>query len=196
MPPERPGDVTLLLRSLSDEDGAARKEAYDRLISLVYDELRRRARQQMRNGLDWKTLQPTALVHEAYARLIHYDMNYENRQHFLNVAASAMRRLLIDRARTRRSSKRGGGRQQTLLDDGQSIMPALEERPEELIDLDNALKELRPEQVKLVELRYFLGLTMEETAAAMNVELETLKKRWRVVKLLLYDRLEGHHAAG
>jgi len=188
-----PGDVTLLLRCLAGQEGAARKQSYDRLISLIYDDLRRRARQQMRHEWDWNTLQPTALVHEAYERLIHYDMGYENRDHFLNVAAAAMRRLLIDYARNKKSSKRGGDQERTLLDDGQTAICALQQSPEQLIDLDNALEALRPEQVRLVELRYFVGLTMEETAAAMQIEVETLKKRWRVVKLLLYDRLKDLH---
>jgi RNA polymerase sigma factor (TIGR02999 family) len=187
----QPGDVTLLLRRLAGEDDEARKQTYDRLISLVYDDLRRRAREQMRNEWDWRTLQPTALVHEAYERLIHYDMDYENRNHFLNVAAAAMRRLLIDYARSKKSAKRWGNKKRTLLENNQSAIFALQQRPEELIDIDNAVQTLRPEQVRLVELRYFLGLTMEETAAAMQVQEETLKKRWRVVKLLLYDKLKG-----
>lgn len=187
------GDVTLLLRRLAGQDDAGRKETYDRLISLVYDDLRRRARQQMRNEWDWHTLQPTALVHEAYERLIDYEMRYENREHFLNAAAAAMRRLLIDYARSKKSFKRGGDQERTVLNDGETAIGTLLQSPEELIDLDNALESLRPEQVRLVELRYFAGLTMEESAAIMHIEVETLKKRWRVIKLLLYDRLKGRH---
>jgi RNA polymerase sigma factor (TIGR02999 family) len=188
---EVPGDVTVLLRRLNDRDDAARKQTYDRLIALVYDELRLRARKQMRREQDWHTLQPTALVHEAYERLIHYDMDYEDRSHFLNVAAAAMRRLLVDHARNRKASKRWGDLRRTLIDGDITAVAAAQQRPEELIDLDNALQTLAPEQIRLVELRYFLGLTVEETADIMQIQVETLKKRWRVVKLLLYDKLKG-----
>jgi RNA polymerase sigma factor (TIGR02999 family) len=188
---EVPGDVTVLLRRLNGGDDAARKLTYDRLISLVYDELRLRAREQMRREQDWHTLQATALVHEAYERLIQYDMDYANRSHFLNVAAAAMRRLLVDHARNRKASKRWGDLKRTLIDGDITAVAAAQQRPEELIDLDRAVQSLSPEQIKLVELRYFLGLTVEETADIMQIQVETLKKRWRVVKLLLYDKLKG-----
>lgn len=190
MPTEH-GEVTVLLHKLSGGDDGNRKQTWDRLISLVYEELRRRARKQMRNEQDWRTLQPTALVHEAYERLIRYDIPYENRDHFLNVAAGAMRRLLIDHARKRKSGKRGGDQPHSFLDDDHDAVFALQHRPEELIDLDNALQHLTPEQIKLVELRFFLGMSIEETASVMHVAVETLKKRWRVVKLLLYDALKS-----
>jgi RNA polymerase sigma factor (TIGR02999 family) len=130
-------------------------------------------------------------VHEAYERLIHYDMDYEDRSHFLNVAAAAMRRLLVDHARNRKASKRWGDLKRTLIDGDITAVAAAQQRPEELIDLDRAVQSLSPEQIKLVELRYFLGLTVEETADIMQIQVETLKKRWRVVKLLLYDKLKG-----
>lgn len=143
--PAESGDVTLLLRCLTGQDDAGRKQTYDRLISLVYDDLRRRARQQMRKECDWHTMQATALVHEAYERLIHYDMGYKNREHFLNVAVAAMRRLLIDYARNKKSFKRGGDQERTLLNDGETAIGTLLQSPEESIDLDKALESPRPD---------------------------------------------------
>jgi RNA polymerase sigma factor (TIGR02999 family) len=186
-------EVTRLLRLLEGEHGSGRKSVYDQLIDLVYHDLRDLARRQL--GRQWSpiTLQPTALVHEAYQRLIDYEMNYENRAHFMNVAASAMRRLLVDQARSRNAGKRWGHQQRAPLED-QTVMATLSQDPVRLIDLDRAIESLKPEQIRLVELRYFLELSIEETAAVMNVKPEALKKRWRVVKLLLYDKLKQPHA--
>ena len=182
------GEITLLLNDLSKTQGEERKRAFDRLISVIYADLRSRARQQMRGERDWHTFQPTALVHEAYARLMNYDMNFQNREHFLNVAAAAMRRLLIERARRVKAVKRGAGNVVPALPEMQ-VVEVLTHDPVQLLDLDAALHTLRPEQIQLVELRYFAGLTMEETALAMGLQVETVKKRWRVVKTLLFDKL-------
>ena len=180
-------EITVLLNRLSKTEGDERKQAFDRLISMVYSDLRSRARQQMRGERDWKTLQPTALVHEAYGRLMSYDMTFQNREHFLNVAATAMRRLLIERARRVKAVKRGAGQLTSMPD--MPVVEALTQDPNLLLDLDAALATLRPEQVQLVELRYFAGLSLEETAEAMGVKAEAVKKRWQVVKTLLYDKL-------
>lgn len=190
MPPG--GEITVLLQQLATEQEGGRKAVYDKLVTLLYDELRHRARRQLAREHVPQTLQPTALVHEIYGRLADYHMTFENRDHFLNVAASAMRRLLVEEARRKKADKRWGAKQRTPLEDGTAVV-TLGNDPLVLIDVDRALADLKPEQVRLVELRYFLGLSMEETAVLMGVEAEALKKRWRVIKLLLYDKLRQRH---
>lgn len=182
------GEITILLGKLAREHGESRKAIYDHLVSLLYDELRRRARQQMGAERNWQSLQPTALVHEAYQRLLGYEMAFQNREHFLNVASAAMRRLLIDRARKLKSAKRGGANAEVSLEN-EDVVGTLMSAPDALLDLDAAVSTLRPDQIQLVELRYFTGLTTEETAAAMGLRPETVKKRWQVIKTLLYDKL-------
>lgn len=183
------GEVTRLLRRMSSEQGEARKQTYDEVVQLVYQDLRRRARQQLsKEGT--VTVQPTVLVHEAYERLAEYRMPYENREHFLNVAASAMRRLLVEHARKARAAKRGGGQPAADLE-LDSAAAQLPRNPELLVDIDQALSDLRPEQVQLVELRYFAGFTLDETAQIIGIKAETAKKRWEAVRTLLYDKLEG-----
>src|SRR5690349_19112898 len=176
-------DITALLRDLAGSGPDRRKAIYDRLIALVYNDLRERAHREF--GHEWHnlTLQPTALVHEAYQRLIGYHMDYESREHFLNVAAAAMRRLLVEEARRKHAGKRWGGQQRAPLDD-QTAALTLCENPLQLIEVDRAIDSLNPEQAHLVELRYFLGLSVEEAAAVLRIQPEALKKRWRVVKLL------------
>jgi RNA polymerase sigma factor (TIGR02999 family) len=182
-------DVTGLLRRLEGESAQGRKAAYDQLFDVVYNDLRDLARRQFARQWSPVTLQPTALVHEAYGRLIDYEMNYENRAHFMNVAAAAMRRLLVEQARSRNAAKRWGHQQRAPLEE-QSALVTLSADPARLIDLDRAIESLQPDQIRLVELRYFLQLSLEETAAVMNVKPEALKKRWQVIKLLLYDKLK------
>lgn len=181
------GEITFLLKQLATEVGPARKRIYDELVSLVYEDLRSRARQELWREYGRESLQPTALVHEAYQRLLQYEMAFENRDHFFNVAAKAMRRLLIDRARSQKSAKRGRGQQ--AVEPGEA-WTATNLGPEMLIALDEVLSTLRPEQIQLVELRFFAGLSMQETARAMDLKPETVKKRWQVIKLLLYDKLK------
>jgi RNA polymerase sigma factor (TIGR02999 family) len=182
------GEITVLLAKLAHESGEARKATYDHLVALVYDDLRRRARHQMHAESDWNSLQPTALVHEAYERLLGYEMEFENRAHFLNVASTAMRRVLVDRARKRKAEKRRPFQSSIPLE-SDDVVRTLVSAPDALLDLDAAVNTLRPEQIRLVELRYFAGLTIEETAAAMGLQPETVKKRWQVIKTLLYDKL-------
>jgi len=178
---------------MAAQTGAAKKETYDALVVLLYDELRRRARRQLR-GERADSLQPTLLVHEVYERLLSYQMGYVNRDHFLNVAAVAMRRFLIERAR-RKSADRRGGRQQLLTLDESLGATAADVDPDLLIDIDRALVALAPEQVRMIELRFFAGCTIEETAAAMGINFETAKKRWRVVKVLLLQALSSKPSA-
>ena len=175
---------------MSREHGDERKRIYDQVVTIVYQDLHRRAARQLGSERP-NSLQPTVLVHEAYERLLEYDLSYQNRQHFLNVAATAMRRVLVDRARKVRAAKRGAGQPRLPLDD-LSVSTALSESPELLIDISRALDTLRPEQIQLTELRFFAGFTLEETAEIMGLKPETTKKRWEVVKTVLYDKLDRY----
>ena len=182
------GDVTQLLRRMAGESGPARKRTYDELVSLVYDELRLRAGRQIRRERADGSLRATGLVHEIYARLLGYRMPYTDRAHFLNVAATAMRRVLVERARKRQALRRGGDLApatptEAMLDATPRADPDL------LIDVDRALASLAPEQVQLTELRFFAGHTLEEAADIMGIELEAAKKRWHVVKVRLLDAM-------
>lgn len=181
------GEVTALLQRLSSETGATRKRTYDELIGLVYEDLRRRAHAQVGREFSGHSLQATALVHEAYEAMIGYQMPFENRQHFLNVAAKAMRRLLIDRARRLSAEKRGSRKPAEEIKDHHALAEAQD--PDTMIAIDEILSGLRPEQVQLIELRYFAGLTVEETATAMGLEIETVKKRWQTTRVILFDKL-------
>jgi RNA polymerase sigma factor (TIGR02999 family) len=191
--PQAMGDVTRLLhlmqRASSD---AARQELFNQVVELVYGDLRRNARRIFaaeRAG----TLQPTALVHEAYARLARYRMGYEDRRHFVRVAACAMRRILVDRARAHNAAKRPHQRCE-LPGEGP---PAPVENPHVILDVDRALTELSEAQVQFVELRYFLGYTIEETADNLGLKVDTAKKRWRAIKARLAQELaEQRHDHG
>ena len=160
------------------------------LLPIVYNELRRLAASYLRHERVDHTLQPTALVHEAYLKLIDQTRtNWQSRAHFFAVAANVMRRILIDHARLHNAGKRGAEYQKLQLDT--NIDRAVEMRSE-LIALDEALKELEklaPEQAKLVELRFFGGLTFEETAEVLGVSLRTVKRHWRLVRAWLYGKL-------
>ncbi len=188
------GEITFLIGKLGQETGEARKTAYDQLVSLLYDDLRSRARLRMAGEKQWGSLQPTALVHEAYERLLGYDMPFQSRAHFLNVASAAMRRVLIDRARKLKAQKRHALHSSVPLT-SDDVVQTMALSPETLLDLDAAVDTLRPEQIQLVELRYFAGLSLEETAMAMGLPPDTVKKRWKVVKTLLYDKLQNRGAS-
>jgi len=180
-------DVTRLLEAMNDGD----PEAGDRLIPIVYDELRRLATAYMRRERGGHTLQPTTLVHEAYLKLVDQrSVLWQGRSHFFGIAAQAMRRILVDHARRRTASRRGGGRRDTLLDD----YPAPEENPLDLISLDVALEQLMrvdARQARTVELRFFGGLSVEETARVLGVSQVTVKRDWRHAKAWLYRAMEG-----
>ena len=152
-------------------------EALDRLMPLVYEELRRMANNYMRNERQRHTLQTSALVNEAYLRLVdHENIAWQNRAYFFGVAAQAMRRILVDHARTRNYQKRGGGAQQVSLDEAATLA---EDRAAELIALDEALQELAKmdeRKSRVVELRYFGGLSMQETAEALGISIPTVTR--------------------
>lgn len=180
-------EVTILLDRISRGDGKAPEE----LLPLVYDELRRLAQGYMQNERDDHTLQATALVHEAYIRLVDWEkVSWQNRAHFFAMAASVMRKILVDHARQKKAQKRGFG-QRLALDEAISFSLAQEV---DLIGLDEALESLAKfdeMQAKVVELRFFGGLTIEETAHALGVSPATVKREWTVAKAWLYQRLRG-----
>jgi RNA polymerase sigma factor (TIGR02999 family) len=179
-------DVTRLLVDWRNGD----EEALDRLIPLVYDELRRMAGRYMRGERGDHTLQTSALVNEAYLRLAdHKNIEWQNRAHFFGVAAQAMRRVLVDYARTRNVQKRGGGAARVAFDDAVDVA---EERAAELVALDDALRALAAfdeRKARVVELRYFGGLTAEEAAEVLGVSLATVERDWTAARAWLIREL-------
>ncbi len=181
-----PGDVTALLMAWGEGDRAA----FDDLVPLVYEELRRLARAKMRGERGGHSLQTTALVNEAYLRLVDYRrVQARDRVHFLGIAAQAMRRILIDRARSRRAEKRDGG-QAVALDESLPQLatePALA-RAGELVALDEALARLAAvdaRKARVVELKYFGGLTNDETAAVLAISGATVEREWSLARAWL-----------
>jgi RNA polymerase sigma factor (TIGR02999 family) len=180
--------VTSLLGRIRRGDG----DAFNELFPLVYAELRRIAAREMRRERSGRTLQTTALVHEAYLRLLKdASLSLDNRAHFLGVAAHAMREILIERARARAAQKRGGGALRVTLDESVSPAPdvsidvlALDEALQRLARLDNR-------HAQVVELRYFGGLSVEETAAALNLSPATVKRAWTLARAWLFRELGG-----
>jgi RNA polymerase sigma factor (TIGR02999 family) len=178
-------------------NGVARGDAIalERLLPVVYQELRRLAASQLRRERDGHTLQPTALAHEAYLRLVGHGIHYQGRHHFLAVAARAMRGILVDYARRRRAQKRGGGQAPVALD---ATMIADAGRAVAFDDLDRALQDLArmsERQARVVELRYFGGLTIEETAEVLGVSPVTVKRDWAIARAWLYRELAGSESA-
>ncbi|MGI8567263.1 MAG: sigma-70 family RNA polymerase sigma factor [Pyrinomonadaceae bacterium] len=164
----------------------------DALLPLIYDELRNLAANYLRRERRDHTLQPTALVHEAYLRLVDQrSVNWQNRAHFFGVAAQLMRRILVDHARAHNAEKRGHDFQKLSLDEN---IDKADERSAELIALDDALKELAEideQKSRIVELRYFGGLTVEETAEVLGVTPITIKRHWRMAKAWLHGRMQN-----
>ena len=179
------------VRELRLRDTSARSPPA-RLLPLVYDELRRLAGGYLRRERPGQTLQATALVHEAYVRLVRPgDRPWTGRTHFLAIAAVSMRQVLVDRARRRHAAKRGGARQRITLDEGLLPAPA-PDAGIDLVTLDRALTDLAAldaQQARIVELRYFGGLTVEETAEVMNVSPATVKRHWTVARAFLKKAL-------
>jgi RNA polymerase sigma factor (TIGR02999 family) len=181
--------VTELLVNWSNGD----QEALNKLIPLVYDELHKLARRYLRRERPDHTLQTTALVHEAYLKLVDQrEANWENRVHFFAVAAQLMRRLLVDYARRHCASKRGGDLFKLSLDEA---LVSSEEKDAELLALDEALDRLEavdPQQSRVVELRVFSGLSLEETAQAMNISPRTVRREWSMAKAWLHQQIKNH----
>lgn len=181
------GEVTRLL----GEIGKGQKDAINDLLPLVYDELHRLARSYFRRERGEHTLQPTALVHEAYIRLVDQRAPLESRGHFMAVAATQMRRILLDYARKHRAARRGGDGQKVMLEDTMAIS---EQQPVDMILLDAALHKLETldgSQAQLIELRFFGGLSIEETADIMGVSLATVKRSWSSARAFLHREISG-----
>jgi len=190
-----PGQVTRLLTAIS----GGQRRAADDLLPLVYDSLRRLARQKMAQESPGHTLQATALVHEAYLRLVGDDptaANWDSRGHFYAAAAEAMRRILVERARKYQQPKHGGGRRRVTLED-----PALELdlEPDDLLALDEAMKQLAEKDRQMydvVMLRYFAGLTVQQVAEVSAVPRRTVDRKWRCARIWLYEQIVDDGSEG
>ena len=181
-------DVSVLLHAWSEGD----QGALDRLTPIVYAELHRLASRYMKGERSGHSLQTTALVNEAYLRLVDYKrMQWQDRAHFFAVSAQVMRRILVEHAR-RHNLKRGAGIQHVSLEEGAIVGDANEDA--DFVGLDdaiNALARLDPRKAEVVEMRFFGGLSVEETAAVLKISAITVKREWRAAKLWLYRRLTG-----
>jgi len=188
--PVPPAEVTELLRRWSGGDVAARES----LVPLVYDELRRLARYYLASQRSDHTLQSTAIVHEAYLRLAGRDnVHWENRSHFFAVAAQLMRRILVDHARKRNAAKRGGAHLTLLVDE--TVEPS-SQRELDLIALDDALKalaELDERQSRIVELRFFGGLSIDDTSRILDISPATVKREWSTARAWLHEEISGRN---
>jgi RNA polymerase sigma factor (TIGR02999 family) len=184
-----PGEITRLLNEVRNGDRAAEAK----LLPLVYRDLHRRAANFMRGERADHTLQPTALVHEAYLRLAdHRRVSWQNRSHFFAIAAGVMRKVLIDYARRNGAKKRGGAYGSISLDECVVFSP---QKSSEIIALDEALNrlaQLDPRQSRIVELRYFGGLSLEETAAAVGLSTRQVEREWTIAKAWLHGELMNH----
>ena len=181
------GDVSGLLRAWSNGD----QNALDRLTPIVYDELHRLARRYMRRERSGHSLQTTALVNEAYMRLVDYRrMQWQNRAHFFAVAAQLMRRILVEHAR-RHNLKRGGGVQHVSLEEVAALGGDEDADLMALDDAMNVLARIDPRKVRVVEMRFFGGLSVEETAEVLKVSPLTVKRDWRTARPWLYRELTG-----
>jgi RNA polymerase sigma factor (TIGR02999 family) len=182
------GDITSLLERWAEGDA----EAFKALMPIVYEELRRLAGHYLRRERGNHTLQPTALVHEAYLRLAGIrDLQLNNRTHFYGAAAQVMRRVLVDHARQRRAAKRGGPAREVVTFDELDMPVGMRL---DLVALDEALDALAriaPDQARVVEVRYFGGLSVEETADYLGVAPATVKRRWSFARAWLYRRMTG-----
>jgi RNA polymerase sigma factor (TIGR02999 family) len=206
------GDVPPSTGKSDDVEGAGRPDtarrggppidgaASDELLPLVYDELRRLAQQRLSHEGPGLTLQPTALVHEAYLRLANgEDLRWNGPGHFFAAAAQAMRRILVERARRTGSAKRGGARRRLRLEDADDeggFTIGVDDLGEELVQLDDALQRLDKQDSRksdVVTLRYFAGLSIDQTASALGVSAATVKNEWRFARAWLHSEMEHRH---
>jgi RNA polymerase sigma factor (TIGR02999 family) len=183
---EKPENVTQLLLGWSNGD----KEALDQLMPIVYDELRRQAARYLRRERAGHTLQTTALINEAYIRLVDQKrVHWQNRAHFFGIAAQMMRRILVDHARTKKRAKRGGSDVRVSLADATLVSKS---RDLDIVALDEALERLGKvdeQQARVVELRFFSGLTVEETAEVLSISAATVKRDWSMAKAWLHREI-------
>ncbi len=189
MSTEESGEITQMLMELTDGN----HDVVDRILPHIYDELRRLAGSYLRRERPDHTLQPTALVHEAYMKLIDQKrVKWQNRAHFFGIAAQVMRRILMDHARKHLAGKRGGNADVLPLEE--EILVVSQDKSAELLALDDALEQLEkldPQKAKVVELRYFGGLSIEETAEVLGVSVPTVNRHWRMAKAYLYSELSA-----
>ncbi len=194
MPTASEGSPTEVTRLLAEIEGG-RREATDRLLPILYHELHRLAASQMARERPGQTLQPTALVHEAYLRLVDdQQLPWENRAHFFAASAEAMRRILIERARRYSRLKHGAGQLRVTLD---PEAPDLAASPERLLSLDRALDRLQaqdPQMARVAKLRYFAGLTVPETSAALQVSPRSVNRLWTAARAWLRRELDRQPA--
>ncbi len=179
------GEVTMLLRAMNRGEEAAA----DKLLNLVYDELHLLAKRYMRHERPDHTMQATALINEAYIRMVGDNTDWQNHQHFIGVAATVMRRVLVDHARAHNAGKRGGDLRRVEFEEGIAFS---NERSVEVIEVDDALAELEnlnPRQARVVELRYFAELTDDQIAALLNISSRTVQRDWLLAKDWLSDRV-------
>lgn len=179
--------VTRLLLKWTEGD----KQALEDLLPLVYDELRRLAKSYLQRERPGHTLQSTALVHEAYMRLVDQNVSWQSRAHFFGIAAQMMRRILVDHARGKNAAKRGDGAVQVTLDEG---LVAANERDVNVLALDACLTKLAAldaQQSQIVELRFFAGLSIEETAEILKISPATVKRDWAMAKAWLYREMQA-----
>lgn len=185
-----PHEISCLLKAWSDGNSNALNE----LLPLVYDELRRQARRFLRRERPNHTLQSTGLIHETYLNLVEQNrINWQNREHFFAISANVMRRILVNYANARNRKKRGGAAENLELDE--QIVEATQTKEVDLLALDEALTRLAKndeQQARIVELRYFSGLTIEETADVLGISPATMKRDWKMTKAWLYRELSGH----
>jgi RNA polymerase sigma factor (TIGR02999 family) len=185
-------EVTQVLSAIEQGD----PRAAEQLLPLVYAELRQLAARKIAQEKPGQTLQATALVHEAYLRVVgneDKDQQWDSRRHFFAAAAEAMRRILIDQARHKQSAKAGGSRQRVPLDEGASLAPEGTPR-EDLLALDEALRQLEiedPIKAQLVNLRFFAGVSLEDAAEMLGISLATAKRYWIYARSWLYGKLQG-----
>jgi len=180
-------DVTRILERAQQGEAQPAEE----LLPLVYDELRKLAAAKMMHEAPGQTLQPTALVHEAWLRLVgHGGGGWENRSHFFGAAAEAMRRILVERARCKRAARHGGGQQRLEIQDIEIAVPV---KDDELLAVDEALAVFATQdeqKAELVKLRYFVGLTLEEAAEILGVSVATAKRWWTYARAWLYQEIK------
>ncbi len=184
------GEVTMLLQAMKSGD----ESAAEKLLPLVYKELHRLARSYMYRERPDHTLQPTALINEAYMRLARDEVDWQGRQHFIAVAANVMRRVLVDHARAHHADMRGGQLQRVELNEDIAIS---EKHSNEVLALHEALthlEALKPRQAKVVELRYFAGLSMEEIAGILKVSIRSVKGDWALARIWLFKEIQGPSA--
>jgi RNA polymerase sigma-70 factor (ECF subfamily) len=184
------GDVTLLLRAMKNGD----ERAAEQLLPLVYKELHRLAKAYMRRERSDHTLQPTALINEAYLRLARENVDWQSRQHFIGFAANVMRHLLVDHARAHNAERRAGELDRVELEEGFMMS---KERSKEVIALHDALSTLEqvdPRQAKVVELRYFGGFSVEEIGEILEISPRSVKRHWALARIWLFKHMAAPHA--